>query len=116
MTGARFHETLRSRRGSNRWYFSPYPEEYCKEAKLFVCEFCLKYMKKKHTLDRHRAKCELRHPPGNELYRDGSLSVFEVDGKPTPTLRSERRTRQARCDPGGSRQSEVLALHRARLQ
>jgi histone acetyltransferase MYST1 len=24
------------------WYFSPYPEEYCKEEKLHVCEFCLK--------------------------------------------------------------------------
>lgn len=26
-------------------------------------------------------KCNLRHPPGNEIYRKGSLSVFEVDGK-----------------------------------
>lgn len=35
-------------------------------------------MKKKKTLQRHRAKCELRHPPGDEIYRDGNLSVFEV--------------------------------------
>ena len=26
-------------------------------------------------------KCPLRHPPGDEIYRDGNLSVFEVDGK-----------------------------------
>jgi hypothetical protein len=37
-----------------------------------------RYMKKKKTLQRHRAKCELRHPPGDEIYRDGNLSVFEV--------------------------------------
>jgi len=29
------------------WYFSPYPEEFAKCDKLFICEFCLKYMKKK---------------------------------------------------------------------
>jgi histone acetyltransferase MYST1 len=27
------------------WYFSPYPEEYGKQPKLFICEYCLKYMK-----------------------------------------------------------------------
>lgn len=27
------------------WYFSPYPEEYGKQTKLWICEFCLKYMK-----------------------------------------------------------------------
>jgi len=63
------------------WYFSPYPEEFAKCDKLYVCEFCLKYMKKKKTLNRHKLKCDLRHPPGNEIYRNGSLSIFEVDGK-----------------------------------
>jgi len=29
---------------------------------------------------RQKAKCDLRHPPGNEIYRDGELSMFEVDG------------------------------------
>ena len=28
-----------------------------------------------------QTKCDLKHPPGNEIYRKGSLSVFEVDGK-----------------------------------
>jgi len=63
------------------WYFSPYPEEFSKCSKLFLCEFCLKYMKKKKTLLRHKLKCTLRHPPGNEIYRSGNLSMFEVDGK-----------------------------------
>mmetsp|Transcript_24174 Transcript_24174/g.41304 ORF Transcript_24174/g.41304 Transcript_24174/m.41304 type:complete len:425 (+) Transcript_24174:27-1301(+) len=63
------------------WYFSPYPEEFSNAHKLYLCEFCLKYMKKRKTLCRHKMKCNLRHPPGNEIYRKGSLSVFEVDGK-----------------------------------
>jgi histone acetyltransferase MYST1 len=36
------------------WYFSPYPEEFAKCDKLYICEFCLKYMKKKKTLNRHK--------------------------------------------------------------
>jgi histone acetyltransferase MYST1 len=67
------------------WYYSPYPDEYSgealKEDKLYLCEFCLKYMKKAKTLERHKRKCDLRHPPGDEIYRDEHLSVFEVDGK-----------------------------------
>lgn len=63
------------------WYFSPYPEEFTTMDKLYVCEFCLKYMKKRRTLDRHKLKCELRHPPGDEIYRNANISVFEVDGK-----------------------------------
>ncbi len=26
-------------------------------------------------------KCKTRHPPGDEIYRDGALSIFEVDGR-----------------------------------
>lgn len=63
------------------WYFSPYPEEFAHCQKLYICEFCLKYMKKKKTLNRHKMKCELQHPPGNEIYRQSNLSMFEVDGK-----------------------------------
>jgi len=62
------------------WYFSPFPEEYRTCKRLFFCEYCLKYMKKSATLEKHKAACLYRHPPGNELYRDGDLSVFEVDG------------------------------------
>lgn len=62
------------------WYFSPYPEEFSKCNHLYLCEFCLKYMKKKQTLIRHKLKCDLRHPPGDEIYRCADLSMFEVDG------------------------------------
>lgn len=26
-------------------------------------------------------KCPMKHPPGNEIYRDGNISIFEVDGR-----------------------------------
>lgn len=26
-------------------------------------------------------KCKARHPPGDEIYRDGGVSIFEVDGR-----------------------------------
>ena len=65
-------------------------------AKLYACEFCLKYMRKKKNLTKHKASCPLKHPPGDEIYRqpfvvDGEtgekkpeLSVFEVDGAKAP--------------------------------
>lgn len=62
------------------WYSSPYPEEYQCLAKLYLCEFCLKYMNSQTILRRHTAKCVWRHPPGDEIYRKGSVSFFEVDG------------------------------------
>eukprot|EP00873_Tetraselmis_striata_P035272 jgi/Tetstr1/455536/TSEL_042358.t1 len=80
------------------WYYSPFPEAYSNQDKLYMCEFCLKYMKKKKTLLRHRAKCAWTHPPGDEIYRspppppdnpsyvggpvfNPPVSMFEVDGK-----------------------------------
>src|SRR5579875_1419548 len=80
------------------WYYSPYPEPYASLDKLYLCEYCLKYFGKRKTLTRHAAKCDLRHPPGDEIYRspppgqergqllvsaacDPTIAVFEVDGK-----------------------------------
>ncbi|XP_053306958.1 histone acetyltransferase KAT6B isoform X1 [Spea bombifrons] len=62
------------------WYSSPYPQEYARLPKLYLCEFCLKYMKSKGMLLRHLKKCGWFHPPANEIYRKDDLSVFEVDG------------------------------------
>lgn len=28
-----------------------------------------------------QAKCNVRHPPGNEIYRKNSISFFEIDGR-----------------------------------
>ncbi|KAI8051278.1 acyl-CoA N-acyltransferase [Syncephalis plumigaleata] len=62
-------------------YMAPYPEEYAQTPLLYLCEYCLKYMKSSFTAERHELKCPLKHPPGDEIYRDGPVSVFEVDGR-----------------------------------
>ncbi|CAH1100230.1 unnamed protein product, partial [Psylliodes chrysocephalus] len=63
------------------WYQSPYPEDYARLPKLYICEFCLRYMKSHTILHRHVVKCVWRHPPGEEVYRKDKISVWEVDGK-----------------------------------
>ncbi len=35
------------------WYFSPYPDEYGKQSKLYICEYCLKYMKLENSYRYH---------------------------------------------------------------
>jgi hypothetical protein len=82
------------------WYYSPYPEPYASLEKLHVCEFCLKYFGKEKTLIRHMAKCEMRHPPGDEIYRSPPepkspgycktpIAVFEVCGKTNKVRRTQ---------------------------
>ena len=62
------------------WYFSPFPKEYhCKT--LYICEFCLFFFTQKNELIRHSERCTARHPPGDEIYRDESVAMFELDGK-----------------------------------
>ncbi|SCU96225.1 LANO_0E12882g1_1 [Lachancea nothofagi CBS 11611] len=63
------------------WYTAPYPEEFNKNKILYICEYCLKYMKSRYVFHRHQLKCSLRHPPGNEIYRDQKVSIWEVDGR-----------------------------------
>ncbi|XP_030826362.1 histone acetyltransferase KAT8 [Camarhynchus parvulus] len=63
------------------WYFSPFPEDYGKQPKLWICEFCLKYMKYERSYRLHLGQCQWRQPPGREIYRKGNISVYEVDGK-----------------------------------
>ena len=63
------------------FYASPYPEEYSHESRLFICEFCLKYLPSEFVAYRHKLKCPAKHPPGDEIYRDGSVSIWEVDGR-----------------------------------
>jgi histone acetyltransferase MYST1 len=63
------------------WYYSPFPAEYSDVECLYVCEFCLSYMKKKRTLIKHRTDCACREPPGRRIYRDDDLAVYELDGK-----------------------------------
>ena len=86
------------------WYFSPYPEEYGRQPKLYICEYCLKYMRYEKTYRYHivstwywwlsanlniatalclflQSECIFHQPPGKEIYRKGTLSVFEIDGR-----------------------------------
>lgn len=63
------------------FYAAPYPEEYSHESRLFICEFCLKYLPSEFVAYRHKLKCPAKHPPGDEIYRDGSISIWEVDGR-----------------------------------
>ncbi|RCI09001.1 hypothetical protein L249_4947 [Ophiocordyceps polyrhachis-furcata BCC 54312] len=63
------------------WYFSPYPESFSAEDVIHLCEFCLSYYGDPKAFQRHRHKCTLQHPPGNEIYRDDYVSFFEIDGR-----------------------------------
>ena len=63
------------------WYFSPYPQELVSQPVIYLCEFCLKYVKSQKCLERHKTKCLLWHPPGNEIYRKDTISFFEIDGR-----------------------------------
>ncbi|GJJ76438.1 histone acetyltransferase HTATIP [Entomortierella parvispora] len=63
------------------WYFSPYPVEYAHLPILYICEFCLSFFPGVKQLTRHRHKCTLQHPPGNEIYRKDEISFFEIDGR-----------------------------------
>ncbi|KAL5334521.1 hypothetical protein BJX70DRAFT_391364 [Aspergillus crustosus] len=63
------------------WYFSPYPASFSDADVVYIDEFCLSYFDNKRAFERHRTKCTLVHPPGNEIYRDDYISFFEVDGR-----------------------------------
>lgn len=38
------------------WYTSPYPEEYARLPKLYICEYCLKYMRTSTVARRHAVR------------------------------------------------------------
>ena len=63
------------------WFIAPYPSEYNILTTLYICEYCLKYIKDDTEYSRHLLKCPLKHPPGQEIYRNNNISVFEVDGR-----------------------------------
>lgn len=63
------------------WYFSPYPAEFTDCDMVYICEACLSYFGNLTQFTRHRHKCTLQHPPGNEIYRDDYVSFFEIDGR-----------------------------------
>ena len=50
---------------------------------IYICEFCLKYVKSRTCLGRHLTKCNLKHPPGNEIYRKIIFVGKNMYGKKT---------------------------------
>ena len=56
------------------WYFSPYPDAFAQQNKLYVCEYTLKYMKRRSAYERHRAglKQSAKRPPGKLIYTDAA--------------------------------------------
>ncbi len=63
------------------WYFSPYPIELTDLDVVYIDDFTLQYFGSRKQYERYRKKCTLRHPPGNEIYRDDYVSFFEIDGR-----------------------------------
>lgn len=41
------------------WYFSPYPEEYGRQSKLWICEYCLKYMRLEKSYRYHMVNVKM---------------------------------------------------------
>jgi histone acetyltransferase MYST4 len=67
----------------NPWYSAPLPAELFEgpePGRLWMCEYCLKYMRARQTAIRHARKCG-GLPPGCEIYRKDNLSVWEVNGR-----------------------------------
>ncbi|EGW31219.1 uncharacterized protein SPAPADRAFT_61797 [Spathaspora passalidarum NRRL Y-27907] len=63
------------------WYFSPYPIELTEEDEIYICDFTLSYFGSRKQFERFRQKCSMKHPPGNEIYRDSKVSFWEIDGR-----------------------------------
>ncbi|VDK84473.1 unnamed protein product [Litomosoides sigmodontis] len=70
-------------------YTSPLPLELVRKGHLYICEKCLDFKESKETLERHTAsflalnlvsKCWMNFPPGDEIFRQDDISLFEVDG------------------------------------
>jgi len=62
------------------WYFSPFPEDYGKQPKLWVCEYCLKYMKFEKTYRYHLVRDAARGgklPVAGGTGREGVLPARE---------------------------------------
>ncbi|KAI5723880.1 hypothetical protein M8J76_012206 [Diaphorina citri] len=76
-----FHFIELGKNKISAWYFSPYPQELVHLPCIYICEYCLAYRKTRTCLKNHLIKCNLKHPPGNEIYRKDSISFFEIDGR-----------------------------------
>ncbi|KAK3816172.1 MAG: acyl-CoA N-acyltransferase [Benniella sp.] len=63
------------------WYYSPFPEEYQDCQRLFICEYCLKYIRQVESFLHHNKSCKRKRPPGTVVYSKGINKIYKVDGK-----------------------------------
>ncbi|KAG0373852.1 K(lysine) acetyltransferase [Mortierella sp. AD032] len=64
------------------WYYSPYPDEYQDCQRLFICEYCLKYIRTVESFIAHtKSTCKRKRPPGTVVYSKGVNKIYKVDGK-----------------------------------
>ncbi|KAF9160449.1 K(lysine) acetyltransferase [Actinomortierella ambigua] len=63
------------------WYYSPFPDEYHDCQRLFICEFCLKYVKRVDNFIAHQRLCKGKKPPGTVVYSKGANKIYKVDGR-----------------------------------
>ncbi|XP_058190996.1 histone acetyltransferase of the MYST family 1 isoform X2 [Rhododendron vialii] len=67
------------------WYFSPFPPEYNDCLKLYFCEFCLTFMKRKEQLQRHMIDGKKNKVYGQnlcylaKLFLDHKTLYYDVD-------------------------------------
>jgi len=79
------------------WYFSPYPDAFGTQTRLFICPYSLKYFKRRESYLRHLTAVTRRGPPGLRIYgapapaqpdanaklglrQPARLTLYEVDG------------------------------------
>ena len=61
------------------WYFSPYPDAFGQQERLYICPYSLKYFKKRSSYARHLSdRSVVRHPPGCLIYRMPAPALKEA--------------------------------------
>uniref|UniRef100_F1KW63 Histone acetyltransferase n=1 Tax=Ascaris suum TaxID=6253 RepID=F1KW63_ASCSU len=63
---------------------SPFPAEFTYSPHLYMCAFCLKAANLAPRYNFHMKYCDWWHPPGNQIYKEGKLAFWEVDGANEP--------------------------------
>ncbi|GKY94262.1 hypothetical protein MPSEU_000392000 [Mayamaea pseudoterrestris] len=62
------------------WYESSFPQKYECDT-LHICEYCLAHSESDSIYRRHKWTCRCRCPPGNLIYLEDNIMVFEVIGQ-----------------------------------
>ncbi|KAI9512997.1 acyl-CoA N-acyltransferase [Russula earlei] len=63
------------------WYDAPFPEGVREYTRWTLVDLRVLPKVQQEPVRCIELKCKARHPPGDEIYRDGNISIFEVDGR-----------------------------------